>query len=59
MLIRALKKYAMIVADDGSNGYLTGDGDDRWTSVMDDVVNDLGQVHGSDFEVVWTGAMLP
>jgi hypothetical protein len=52
VILKALKAYGMIVADNGSSWYLTGAADPRW----DDT--DLGQlksVPGSAFEVVDTG----
>lgn len=59
VLVRALKKYGVIVADNGSNWYLTGDSDDRWDAVIGDALDDLGAMHGSDFEVLWSGPTLP
>ena len=49
---RALKKYDMIVADNGSNWYISGAPDPRWNN---DDLHTLGRVKGSDFEVVQTG----
>jgi hypothetical protein len=49
VILRALKKYGMIVADNGSNFFLSGTADARWN---DDVNNTLKQVHVGDFEVV-------
>jgi len=52
VILTALKKYGMILADNGSSWFVTGARDSRW----DD--NDLGQlktVPGSAFEVVSTG----
>ncbi len=49
IILRAMKKYGLILADIGSNLYITGAPDDRWNN--DDLRN-LGQLHGSDFEVV-------
>jgi hypothetical protein len=49
VILDALKKYGMIMADNGSNMYLSGAPDDRWDN------NDLhllGQVSASDFEVI-------
>jgi len=49
VILNALKKYGMIMADNGSNMYLSGAPDDRWDN------NDLhllGQVKASDFEVI-------
>ncbi|NBD27170.1 copper amine oxidase N-terminal domain-containing protein [Paenibacillus glycinis] len=51
-ILRALKQYGMIVADNGSNLYLSGAPDPRWD---DDDLHALGKVKGSDFEVVDTG----
>jgi hypothetical protein len=49
IILRALKKYGLILADIGSNLYITGAPDERWNN---DELHQLGQVHGSDFEVV-------
>ena len=48
----ALKKYGMIMADNGSNWYLSGAHDPRWD---DDALGDLKQIPGNAFEVVDTG----
>jgi hypothetical protein len=50
VILRALKKYGMILADNGSAWYLSGAPDSRWDN--DFLVNELGQVKGSDFEAV-------
>lgn len=52
VILRAMKKYGMIVADNGSNWYVSGAPDSRWD---DDELRQLGQVRGRDFEVVYTG----
>ncbi|HMK04218.1 MAG TPA: hypothetical protein VK489_08505 [Ferruginibacter sp.] len=49
VILRAMKKYGLILADIGSNLYITGAPDERWNN---DDLRKLGQVHGSDFEVV-------
>jgi hypothetical protein len=52
VVLNALKKYGIIVADNGSNWFITGAADSRWNDT------DLGQlktVPGSAFEVVNTG----
>jgi hypothetical protein len=49
-LLTAMKTYGMIVADNGSNWFISGAPDDRWNN--DALVSELGQVKGSDFEVV-------
>ncbi|HEY6503776.1 MAG TPA: hypothetical protein VIZ28_07380 [Chitinophagaceae bacterium] len=49
IILAAMKKYGLILADIGSNLYITGAPDERWNN---DDLRQLGQVHGSDFEVV-------
>ena len=49
-LLTAMKTYGMIVADNGSNWYVSGAPDERWNN--DALVRELSQVKGSDFEVV-------
>ncbi|HEX5586996.1 MAG TPA: hypothetical protein VFZ17_06785 [Acidimicrobiia bacterium] len=52
VILEALKKYGMIVADNGSNWFITGAQDARWN---DDDLNQLKTVPGAAFEVVDTG----
>jgi hypothetical protein len=49
IVLVALKRYGMIVADNGSSWYITGAPDKRWSN---DQLHTLGRVKGSDFEVV-------
>ena len=49
VILRALKKYGMIVADNGSNWFLSGVADSRWNDTQ---INTLKALKGSDFEVV-------
>ena len=49
VILNALKKYGMIMADNGSNLYLSGEPDDRWDN---NDLHALGQVKASDFEVI-------
>ena len=49
VILRALQKYGMIVADNGSDWYLSGVADARWN---DGELNTLKQLRGSDFEVI-------
>lgn len=49
VILRALKKYGMIVADNGSDWYVSGTADARWN---DNEINSLKALKGSDFEVV-------
>jgi Glycoside hydrolase family 44/Prealbumin-like fold domain len=55
VILRAMKKYGMILADNGSNWFVSGAPDPRWS---DDELSTLGAVHGSDFEVVQMGAIV-
>jgi len=52
VILTALKKYGMIVADNGSSWFITGAADARWN---DDNLNQLKSVPGTAFEVVSTG----
>lgn len=51
VLLTALQRYGMILADNGSPWYVTGAPDRHWD---DDALHTLHQIHGSDFEVVDT-----
>jgi hypothetical protein len=51
VLLTALKRYGMILADNGSPWYVTGAPDAHWN---DDAMHTLGRLHGSDFEAVDT-----
>jgi hypothetical protein len=55
VVLTAMQQYGIILADNGSDWYISGDSDDAWTPLMDGLVTDLGKVHGSDFEAVETG----
>jgi hypothetical protein len=52
VLLVALKKYGMILADNGSDWYITGATDARWS---DNEWNALKTVPGTAFEAVYTG----
>jgi hypothetical protein len=59
VVARALKKYGIILADNGSsigNWFVTGAPDSRWD---DEDLNALKQLHGNDFEFVETGPVTP
>jgi hypothetical protein len=51
VILKALKYYGMILADNGSPWYVTGAPDPHWN---DDQLHTLHGIHGSDFEVVDT-----
>ncbi len=61
VILTALKKYGMIMADNGSNMYISGAPDDRWSN---DDLHNLGGVTNQDFDVVemnpiYTSANIP
>jgi hypothetical protein len=58
-VLRAMQTYGLLLADNGSDWYVGGDSDDRWDSLMDDVISGLRAVHGSDFEILDTGPSMP
>jgi hypothetical protein len=49
VILNALKKYGMMLADNGSNWFISGAIDSRWD---DNALNTLKTVQGSNFEVV-------
>jgi len=57
VVITAMKKYGLILADNGSNWYISGESNDGWAASMDNLVSSLSRIHGSDFEVVDTGTV--
>lgn len=52
VILTALKKYGMILADNGSPWYISGATDTRWN---DDDLNQLKTVPATAFDVVYTG----
>ena len=61
VILNALKKYGLILADNGSSMYLSGAPDDRWNNSD---LHNLGNVHASNFDVIqmtplYTSANLP
>jgi hypothetical protein len=54
VLCRGLKRFGMIVADNGSDWYVSGAPDPRWN---DDHLNDFKTIPGSAFEVVDTSSL--
>jgi hypothetical protein len=55
VVCEALKRYGMLLADNGSNWFVTGAPDSRWN---DDELNDLKRIPGSAFEAVETGPVV-
>jgi hypothetical protein len=52
VICRALKTYGMLLADNGSNWFISGAPDPRWD---DDALRDLKRITGDAFEAVDTG----
>jgi hypothetical protein len=55
VILAALQRYGMMLADNGANWFITGAPDPRWN---DDQLHVLNQVHGRDFEVVQMGPIV-
>lgn len=55
VICRALKRYGMFVADNGSDWYVSGAPHPRWD---DDALADLKQIPGRAFEAVWSGPII-
>ena len=55
VILRALKKYGMMLADNGAPWYISGVPDERWDN---DALHELHQVHGSDFEAVDVSSLM-
>ncbi|HEX8422103.1 MAG TPA: hypothetical protein VF634_01765 [Pyrinomonadaceae bacterium] len=55
VILKALKKYGMILADNGGNWFVSGAPDARWD---DNDLNTLKTIKGSDFEVVQMGTIV-
>ena len=49
IVLEALKKYGMVLSDNGAPWYITGAPDERWDN---DALHTLHQLKGSDFEAV-------
>ena len=55
IILKALKKYGMILADNGEPWFISGHPDPRWN---DDNLHTLKKVRGRDFEVVKMGRII-
>ena len=55
VILRALKKYGMLLADNGSNWFISGAPDSRWD---DDALATIRGIKGADFEVVRMGTLV-
>ncbi len=50
VILKAMKKYGLILADNGSDWYISGVADNRWNNDM--LVEAFSRIQGSDFEAV-------
>jgi hypothetical protein len=55
VILRAMQKYGMILADNGSAWYISGVPDERWDN---DVLRELRRVTGADFEAVDVSSLM-
>lgn len=55
VILRALKEYGLILADNGSSWFISGVPDERWDN---DILHELHQVHGSDLEAVDVSSLM-
>lgn len=55
VILQALKKYGMILADNGSAWFISGVPDERWNN---DILRELYQVYGVDFEAVDVSSLM-
>ena len=56
IVAQAMKTYGLILADNGSNWYVSGAPSPHWSN---DQLHALGSLTGSDFEVVDTSSLRP
>ena len=49
VILQGFKDYGLLLADNGSNWFISGVPDERWNN---DLLRELRNIHGSDFEVV-------
>ncbi len=56
VILTTLKRYGMMVADNGSDWFITGSPDSRWSN---DQLRTLKRLRGADFEVVDTTSLKP
>jgi hypothetical protein len=55
VILRAMKKYGLILADNGSDWYLSGAPDERWDN---DMLRELQQISGANFEAVDVSSLM-
>lgn len=49
VIVTAMKRYGLVLADNGSSWFLSGAPDERWDN---DMLRQLMQINGSDLEAV-------
>lgn len=55
IILTAMKRYGLILADNGSSWFISGAPDDRWDN---DVLRELKSIPGSAFEAVDASSMM-
>jgi hypothetical protein len=55
VILTAMKQYGIVLADNGSNWYVSGAPDERWDN---DMLHTLDVLRGSDFEAVNTSLLM-
>lgn len=55
VILTAMQRYGLILADNGSSWYVSGASDDRWNN---DLLRELKTVPGSAFEAVDASGMI-
>jgi hypothetical protein len=56
VIMQAMKKYGIILADNGSDWYVTGAPDSRWND--EELVEQLADISGADFEAVDVSSLM-
>jgi len=56
VILRAMKRYGLILADNGSSWYISGVPDERWDN--DTLVGEFRRITGSDFEAVDVSSLM-
>jgi hypothetical protein len=63
VIMAAMKKYGLMIADNGSDWFFQGDSDDGWAAtapdgkdtIIDELVSDFRNLKGADFEAINSG----
>lgn len=56
VILTAMKKFGIVLADSGSDMYISGSHHDLWN---DEILSGINQVTAGDFEAVYTGDAIP